>query len=88
MGVGRQIMSEEWKDRANCQGQDTEQFFAEQSSYPNRQLLIRICNACEVQTECLEYAIKNNMDGWWANTGQREREKLKLSLQKSTSHRG
>ena len=78
------IEEELWKLKANCLGLDTEMFFPEAGF--NVDLMIKaICNNCEVKKECLDYAIKYDMEGFWAGTGQKKRRQLR---QKSTSHRG
>jgi hypothetical protein len=72
----------EWADQANCIGQDTEDFFTPNDSkvYPNAHLLKRICNNCNVQKECLDYALHNKVSGWWGNTTEYKRIKLREAL--------
>ena len=72
------LAEEQWKVQANCSGSDTEAFFTEaQGAYADRPMLTRICGACSVQKECLEYAIKYNMEGWWANTTDQQRRRIR-----------
>jgi WhiB family transcriptional regulator, redox-sensing transcriptional regulator len=69
-------MGENWKDKANCLGSDTESFFTQSNNetyYHNKAMLIKICSACEVKAECLDYAIKHEMLGWWAGTTEQQR---------------
>lgn len=64
---------------ANCTGTDTDAFFTdEQGSYKNPDLLRRICGACTVQTDCLEYALNHDVKGWWGNTTEQQRRAIRL----------
>lgn len=69
-------------DRANCTGTDPEVFFTVEgaSTYPNLNMLKRICGSCEVKTECLDYALKNNVMGYWGNTTEGQRRRLRTQL--------
>ncbi len=45
----------------------------------------RICAACEVQTECLEYALEHNeQHGIWGGVGERERRRIRLDRRRGT----
>jgi hypothetical protein len=67
---------------ANCNGIDTEEFFTEykEKTYKNIELLKRICSNCDVQAACLDYALNNNVLGWWGNTSEALRVKLRNKL--------
>jgi len=68
------IAEEMWKLDANCQDTDTESFFDSNSGDGyNKTLLTAICNNCSVYNQCMDYAIRHNMEGWWANTTPKTR---------------
>lgn len=65
-----------WQERANCRGLDPDLF------YPNRgdstQDAKRVCRACEVDQECLEYALANREKlGIWGGMSERERREVR-----------
>ena len=67
-----------WQDAALCAETDPEAFFPEKggSTRPAK----RICMACEVRVECLEYALEHediSRFGIWGGTSERERRRLK-----------
>lgn len=72
----------DWQQGANCTGIDTEEFFVpeEVNAYANVELLTRICNNCNVKQACLNYALHNNVLGWWGNTTENKRKKLRRQL--------
>lgn len=71
-----------WQEDANCNGTDTEMFFTQDGSksYNEFQLLERVCGNCGVFDECLSTALKYNVRGWWANTTEAKRERLRRKL--------
>jgi len=63
-----------WMDKAACNGMDTEIFFPETGD--NRQFtrIKKICGSCEVQTTCLDYAVRQNLtDGWFGGMSPENR---------------
>lgn len=65
-----------WQDRALCAQTDPEAFFPEKGGSTREAK--RVCNSCEVRTECLEYALENDERfGIWGGLSERERRKLK-----------
>jgi len=68
-----------WKDEANCLGTDTEAFFSGETHGDDRDMksLRRICGACNVKNECLEYAIDFGMLGYWGDTTEAERKRIR-----------
>lgn len=67
---------EQWMDDALCAEVDAELFF------PEKGCSVRdpksICRRCEVQDECLDYALREGLDhGVWGGTSERERRLLK-----------
>jgi hypothetical protein len=62
-----------WKLDASCQGLNTDMFFTEVGQNPDP-ALIRMCKACPVKQQCIEYALKYSLEGIWGGMGQRGRE--------------
>lgn len=65
-----------WMADANCRGLDVNVFF------PNRgeslEQIRKICRACDVQAECLAYALNNGeVHGTWGGLSERERRQLR-----------
>jgi WhiB family redox-sensing transcriptional regulator len=71
-----------WVDQANCKGLDTNDFFVPDSSkrYENEPILKRICSTCIVKTECLNYALYNNVTGYWGSTTEKTRRTMRQKL--------
>lgn len=70
-------VEDDWQDYALCAQTDPESFFPEKggSSYEAK----RVCLACEVRDECLEYALKHDERfGIWGGLSERERYQLKF----------
>lgn len=67
---------QEWQERALCAQTDPEAFFPEKGGSTREAK--RICQGCEVRTECLEYALQHDERfGIWGGLSERERRKLK-----------
>jgi WhiB family redox-sensing transcriptional regulator len=65
-----------WQDRALCAQTDPEAFFPEKGGSTREAK--RVCKACEVRAECLEYALENDERfGIWGGMSERERRRLK-----------
>ena len=81
LGVANAYDSDEadalaWQADALCAQTDPEAFFPEKGG--STRDAKRICNQCEVKSECLEYALKNDERfGIWGGLSERERRKLK-----------
>ena len=71
-----------FREEANCADTDSEAFFTEpgSSTYPSIILLKRICGNCTVVDQCLDYALKNEVLGYWGNTTEFHRKKLRKQL--------
>lgn len=66
---------EEWQDRALCAQVDPELFFPEKGG-PIREAK-RVCQACDVRSECLEYAlVHKERYGLWGGMSERPRRAL------------
>ena len=64
-----------------CESIDPELFFLPDnraSRYPT--VLASICASCEAKTECLEYALKWDVDGYWGGTTEADRRRLRDKL--------
>ncbi len=72
MNISDELM---WVEHANCKGLDTEEFFVKDggTAYENESTIKRICAACEVKTECLNYALSNSVVGYWGGTSEKIR---------------
>ena len=67
---------QEWQDRALCAQTDPEAFFPEKGGSTREAK--RICQVCDVRSECLEYALAHDERfGIWGGLSERERRKLK-----------
>ena len=65
-----------WQAEALCSQTDPEAFFPEKGG--STRDAKRICTNCEVKSECLDYALKNDERfGIWGGLSERERRKLK-----------
>lgn len=67
--------------RANCIGIDPEMFFTEHV-YDQNDLyfLKKVCNACEIFSDCRDYSIKHDVDGFWAGMSKTARQKERKRL--------
>jgi WhiB family redox-sensing transcriptional regulator len=66
----------EWQERALCAQTDPEAFFPEKGGSTREAK--RVCLACEVRVECLEYALANDERfGIWGGLSERERRRIK-----------
>ena len=66
----------------NCESTDTELFFVPDGSgtYQEIKALKTICGNCLVQKECLDYALKYGVSGYWGNTTEGQRHGLRKQL--------
>ena len=72
----REAEGEKWQDRGLCAQTDPDAFFPEKGGSTREAK--RICQGCEVKTECLEYALDNDERfGIWGGLSERERRRLK-----------
>lgn len=72
------IVEEDWQERALCAQTDPEAFFPEKGG--STRDAKRICASCEVQAQCLEYALANDERfGIWGGLSERERRRLKYN---------
>jgi hypothetical protein len=65
----------DWQDQALCAQVDPELFFPEKGQSPRAAK--RVCAACEVRAECLQYALdRREPFGVWGGLSERERRAL------------
>ena len=65
-----------WQDQALCAETDPEAFFPEKGG--STRAAKRVCRACEVRAECLEYALEHDERfGIFGGMSERERRQLK-----------
>jgi WhiB family redox-sensing transcriptional regulator len=65
----------QWMDDALCRQIDAELFFPEASRVPHDAR--RACSLCAVTTDCLSFALKNDVDGVWGGTTRAQRAKIR-----------
>jgi WhiB family redox-sensing transcriptional regulator len=74
-----------WQERANCLGVDPDLFFPERGASTKEAK--GVCHGCEVQAECLEYALRHGEKfGIWG--GMSERERRRIRRQRALARRG
>lgn len=65
-----------WQEHALCAQTDPEAFFPEKGGSTREAK--KVCQSCEVRTECLEYALEHDERfGIWGGLSERERRRLK-----------
>ncbi|QCW49808.1 WhiB family transcriptional regulator [Nocardioides dongxiaopingii] len=65
-----------WQERALCAQTDPEAFFPEKGGSTREAK--KVCQTCEVRTECLEAALENDERfGIWGGYSERERRRIK-----------
>ncbi len=71
-----QDQEDNWKQWALCAQTDPEAFFPEKGG--STRLAKKVCALCDVSTQCLESALKNDERfGVWGGLSERERRKLR-----------
>jgi WhiB family transcriptional regulator, redox-sensing transcriptional regulator len=73
--------AEAWRGRSACRDSDPDVFFpigTTGSALEQIETARRICTACLVNDECLEFALATNQEaGVWGGTTEEERRKLR-----------
>ena len=72
-----------WTDTPSCSTTDPDMWFAQDdkpSAYPDIKLLQRVCAECPVRQQCFNYALTVNVEGYWAGTTPRVRERMRVKL--------
>lgn len=71
---------DDWRDLAECFGQDTSLFFPD--SEADAKPALAICAECPVRAECLEWALASRQDdGVWGGMVGRDRIRLRRQRQ-------
>jgi WhiB family redox-sensing transcriptional regulator len=74
--IAEVLMPPEWTKKALCAEVDPEIFFPEIGGTTTD--VKRICKACDVKAECLEYSLRNNERfGVWGGLSEQDRRKLR-----------
>ncbi|THA82767.1 WhiB family transcriptional regulator [Streptomyces sp. A0592] len=65
----------DWQAVGLCAQTDPEEFYPDKGG--SVRLAKKVCGACEVRAECLDYALANNERyGIWGGTSERERRRI------------
>jgi hypothetical protein len=68
----------------NCNGTDTDVFFEPDDSRnvlrQNMTAIQKICGACAVRNDCLDYALRHDVSGVWGGMNHAERKRLRKEL--------
>lgn len=67
----------EWLDDGLCQQTDPDAFFPEKGG--SARAAKRVCMACPVRTDCLDYALTRSDPGIWGGKSEDERRAIKAS---------
>lgn len=70
---------EEWRDQAACRGYRTRIFVPNDGDSPHTvdPTAAALCDGCPVRPECLDYALRHTVDGYWGGTSERQRRQLR-----------
>ncbi len=69
-----------WMADANCAGVDPELFFPSRGDTPTLRAAKQVCRACDVQAECLAYALNNGEHfGVWGGLSEKQRRAVRRS---------
>lgn len=70
------LISREWTELSLCVDMDKNLFFPD--SYSGVIKAKRICSKCPVSTQCLDYAMRNDINyGVWGGLGETDRLRLR-----------
>ena len=65
-------------EAAACKGILTDLFFLEQNEARILNPMLKgICHGCPIYAECMEYAVENEQQGFWAGLTAKERRRLR-----------
>ena len=75
------LAADEWRSLASCQDTDPDLFFPVGTTGPAIEQIANakaVCRVCDVQKQCLDYALTTNQDsGIWGGTSEEERRALR-----------
>jgi WhiB family redox-sensing transcriptional regulator len=73
--------ADDWRDLASCRHTEPDLFFPVGTTGPaidQIEAAKRVCQACEANEACLEFALATNQEsGIWGGTSEEERRKLR-----------
>jgi WhiB family transcriptional regulator, redox-sensing transcriptional regulator len=79
--INLSIENDDWREHSACRDTDPDLFFPVGTTGPAIEQIETaksVCRQCEVQRECLEYALATNQDsGIWGGTSEEERRALR-----------
>ncbi len=76
VGLEDLVHRPQWMAAAACRDEPTETFFPDRGVSTRRAR--ELCAGCEVQEECLAYAMADTeLIGWWGGTSTKERRRLR-----------
>jgi WhiB family redox-sensing transcriptional regulator len=67
----------QWYNDAACKGSDPESFFIEDRGYEYINTIKTICKGCPVKNDCLNFAVKYRMQGFWGGTTEQQRRTMR-----------
>lgn len=71
----------DWREKSACRDTDPDLFFPVGTTGPALDQIAAakaVCNTCEAQAPCLEFALATNQEsGVWGGTSEEERRKLR-----------
>lgn len=80
-GLALALQPTDWRSYAACRDTDPDLFFPVGTTGPALDQIAeakRVCQACDAQSDCLEFALATNQDsGIWGGTSEEERRKLR-----------
>jgi WhiB family redox-sensing transcriptional regulator len=66
----------DWTERANCRDWPNPDEFHQPRGVGTQQMRA-LCNACEVNVTCLDWAIRHETWGYWAGTTEAQRDEFR-----------
>ena len=68
-----------WQKDASCKEIGHQPFYPnDRNELPQKDSLIKVCNACPVQQECLNHAVNYERYGFWGGKTQGEIRQLRI----------
>jgi WhiB family redox-sensing transcriptional regulator len=81
LSLSLSLERDDWRDHSACRDTDPDLFFPVGTTGPAIEQIENakaVCRQCDVQRECLEYALTTNQDsGIWGGTSEEERRALR-----------
>lgn len=67
---------------AKCREVDPDIFFPDTNNQPAEEVrvIISLCSHCPVYKDCYDYAMQNDVYGWWAGLTRQERKEKQKAL--------